>query len=148
MAVWKLNISIVLIVSPTLSGKIQMYQILLTLKLKTLLSVKLLVNGMWVIKIMKNHEDIDRLVKEGLWANCNGTRTSVMHCMNSMHCIAWIQCIAKFFMFYSTHCFGTVRHLGIHIFVWDGAKEIFCLILFRFAQSIKYRQNIWGQCIL
>ena len=39
------NIYIVLIMSPTLSGEIQIYQILLTLKLKTL-SVKMLVKGM------------------------------------------------------------------------------------------------------
>ena len=40
------NFYIVLIMGPTLSGKIQMYQILLTLKLKATLSVKILVKGM------------------------------------------------------------------------------------------------------
>ena len=56
--------------------------------------------------------------------------------------IRWIQCIAKFFMFDSTHSFGTMRHLEFHIFVSDGAKHFFCLILFRFFQLIKYRENI------
>ena len=56
------NICIVLIVNPNVPD-------VADIKLKTSLSVNLLVKGIWLIKRMfpdtlKNHKDIDRLVKE------------------------------------------------------------------------------------
>ena len=120
---------------------------------------------------LKNHEGIDRLVKKVItvtWflvpyyfteffrshsIKIIGFELTTMT-LEHLLCIGFTWChlnefnALKFFMIYSTYCFATVRHLRFHIFICDGAKEIFCLTVFRFVQLIKYTQNIQSQSIL